>query len=318
MRHAPEAQRLSHYLVIGPWDHLGTSSSRAEFGGLKFPPQSLVNFHQLHLEWYTWTILGGRKPEFLRKRVAYYVMGAERWRYADALEEVTSHHECYYLCSPGSAGDVFASGSLATAGSSGPPDSYIYDPRTGCGETRVGAEAYIDQTMTMCLQGSQFVYHSPPFTADTEVSGFFKLRVWLAIDCSDTDFYISVYEVALTGVVIRLSTDMMRARYREGLRTPKLINTREPLCYDFDGFTFVSREIRRGHRLRLVIAPIGSDGPVFQKNYQGGGVVCDEPASEARAVTVRLFHDETYPSTLHVPVGQLESFSHGEQASHIA
>ena len=29
---------------------------------------------------------GGPKPQFLQKPVAYYVMGAERWRYADTLE----------------------------------------------------------------------------------------------------------------------------------------------------------------------------------------------------------------------------------------
>jgi len=31
-----------------------------------------------------------RKPSSLQKNVAYYVMGAERWRYTDTLESVTA------------------------------------------------------------------------------------------------------------------------------------------------------------------------------------------------------------------------------------
>ena len=81
----PEA-RDRHYLVIGPWDHAGTRTPQAQVGGLKFGTASLVDLPKLHLDWYAWTMQGGAKPEFLQKRVAYYVMGADQWRYADTLE----------------------------------------------------------------------------------------------------------------------------------------------------------------------------------------------------------------------------------------
>jgi uncharacterized protein len=97
----------------------------------------------------------------------------------------------------------------------------------------------------------------------------------------------------------------MRARYREGLRTPKLITSAAPLLYDFQRFTFVSRTIRRGHRLRLVVAPLGRliETTFSQKNYNGGGVVAEESVADARPVTVRLFHDSAHPSALYIPLG---------------
>jgi predicted acyl esterase len=95
--------------------------------------------------------------------------------------------------------------------------------------------------MTLALRGRQLVYHSAPFSDDAEISGFFQLTAWIAIDCPDTDLYVSVHEICLDGGSIRLSTDAMRARYREGLRAPKLIHTIKPLRYDFSRFTFVSR-----------------------------------------------------------------------------
>jgi putative CocE/NonD family hydrolase len=313
LRQAPAA-RERHFLIIGPWDHAGTRSPKAEFGGLKFQSASLLDLNRLHLEWYAWTMQGAPKPEFLQKLVAFYVMGAERWRYADTLEEVTAHHKTLFLESAGNANDVFSSGSLDTSAGSGQPDRYVYDPREVDGveieaEARAHGGSLVDQSVILALRGRLFAYHSAPFEEDTEVSGFFRLSAWIAMDCPDTDFYVSIHEITSTGTSIRLTTDAMRARYREGLRSPKLIRTQEPLRYDFEHFTFVSRAVKRGSRLRLVIAPIGRiiEGTFVQKNYNAGGVVAEESAENARAVTVRLFHDETHPSALYVPLGRADN-----------
>jgi putative CocE/NonD family hydrolase len=306
MRSAPTA---THYLVIGPWDHQGAGTPSTAFGGITVGPASLIDLHRLHLDWYDWAMGNGTKPRFLEKRVAYYVMGADEWRYADALAEIESGSRRYFLDSSGSAADVFASGSLGLEAGRGPPDSYRYDPADTHGaeveaEAECDARSVVDQSVLMALRGKALFYHSAPFDVDTDVSGFFKLRAWLSLDCPDTDIYVSVYEVARDGSSIRLATDAMRARYREGLRVPKLIESAAPLPYDFDRFTFVARRIERGNRLRLVIAPIGRivEATFAEKNYNGGGVVAAETAADARPVTVTLFHDAAHPSALHVPL----------------
>src|SRR5262249_20575481 len=146
------------------------------------------------------------------------------------------------------------------------------------------------------------IYHTAPFANDAEVSGFFKLTVWLAINQPDTDFRVTVYEIALDGGSIALSGDLMRARYREGLRSSKLIESTKPLRYDFEGFTFISRQIKQGHRLRLVIGPTNS--LYLQKNYNSGNAVAEESMADTRPVLVQLFHGAAHPSALHVPYGR--------------
>lgn len=296
-----------HYLVIGPWDHAGTRTPNAEFGGLKFGPASLVDLPKLHMEWYAWTMQGGPKPAFLAKPVAYYVMGTDKWRYADTLDAVTAERPAWFLDSNGgSAGDVLASGSMtADKPGKGAPDRYTYDPRDVSGaaiEAGVDPSSLIDQQIVYASRGKQLVYHSEPFAADTEISGFFKLSAWLAIDQKDTDFQAAVYDIGADGSSILLTTDLMRARYRENPRAPKLIATQAPLRYDFDRFTFVSRQIARGHRLRLVVSPVNS--MYVEKNYNSGGVVADETLQDARVVNVKLYHDKAHPSALYVPMGQ--------------
>ena len=305
MKHAPEAERARHYLVIGPWDHAGTRTPKAEVGGLKFGPASLVDLPKLHVDWYAWTMLGGPKPEFLKNRVAYYVMFADRWRYADSLEAVTAETRPLLLDSRGGANDLYGAGALVASGAGGPPDQYVYDPRDvsiAAVEQEVDPSSYVDQRLLHARNGKQLVYHSAPFAQDTEVSGFFRLSAWIAIDQPDTDFMVTIHEVRDDGGSMLLTSQVMRARYRESLRNPKPVATKAPLRYELDKFTFVSQEIKRGSRLRLTVAPINSI--YYEKNYNTGGVAARETLKDARTVKVSLFHDRAHPSTLFVPIGQ--------------
>ena len=297
------AGRARHFLVIGPWDHAGTRTPRDTVGGLKFGAASLVDLPQLHLDWYRWTMEGGPRPAFLAQPVAYYVTGAERWRYAQSLESITAAQRPLYLGSPGNAArSVFAPGRLGAAPAAGAPDSYRYDP---AGPTMAAIEAAVEpgsllDQRVQIANPAQVVYQSEPFAADTEVSGFFRLAAYIAIDQPDTDFVASIYEVTDDGRVILLTSDMLRARYRNGPRTPALVATCEPLRYEFSGFQFTSRLIARGSRLRLIVAASNSVGA--PTNYNAGGVVADETAAVGRPVVVRLFHDAKHPSALSVPI----------------
>jgi predicted acyl esterase len=129
----------------------------------------------------------------------------------------------------------------------------------------------------------------------------FKLSAWIAIDQPDTDFQARIYEVRQDGSSIPMTSQMLRARYRVSPREPRLVTTRGPLRYDFERFTFVSQEVKAGSRLSLVITPINSI--YSEKNYNSGGEVAAETLSDARSVTVRLYHDHDHPSTLFVPLG---------------
>lgn len=309
MRHAPPAERARHYLVIGPWNHAGCGLPSAEFDGIKVGAASLIDMYQLHREWYAWTMQGGPKPEFLKDRVAYYVMVADRWRYAPTLEEVTARSSPLYLHSTCNPTDVFSSGSLsAELPEDDPPDQYIYDPRDihlAELESQIEETVLTDQWMVHASRGSALIYHTEPFEADLEISGFFRFAAWLGIDQPDTDFRVRISEIDPNGGSVELTTDCMRARYRRSLRAPELVRTSEALLYEFDHFTFVARVIRRGHRLRLVIGCLSS---IYEeKNFNGGGVVAEEFSEHARTVTVRLFHDAEHPSALYIPWGHLDS-----------
>ncbi|HEV8578687.1 MAG TPA: CocE/NonD family hydrolase [Thermoanaerobaculia bacterium] len=305
MRLASPAAHGRHYLIIGPWDHAGTRTPKREVGGLTFGEASVLDLNGLHAEWYDWTMKSGAKPKFLEKRVAYYVVGpgAESWKYADSLEEIGAEKRILYLKGP--AGDTFHSGALTDAKPAGAsePDRYIYDPldvRPAEMEKEEIANSITDQRYALNLFGNGLVYHSEPFAEAAEVSGQVKLTLWMALDVPDTDFKADLYEILPDGGSVFLTSDLLRARYRDSLEKESLVPPGKPLRYELGGFSWFSRRVSKGSRLRLVVSSPNS--VQLQKNYNSGGVVADETAKDARTAHVVLYHDAEHASALEVPV----------------
>ncbi|HSE41721.1 MAG TPA: CocE/NonD family hydrolase [Acidobacteriota bacterium] len=293
-----------HYLIMGPWDHAGTRTPQTEFGGLKFDEASKLDMNKLHTEWYDWTMKTGKKPEFLKDRIAYYVIGAEKWKYVKNLDEIAKDKKVFYLNSDGSANDVFESGTLSEAkANSSNPDEYVYDPldvRPAEIEKEESESPYTDQRIALNLFGNGLVYHTEPFAEAFEFTGFLKFVAWISMDVPDTDFQVTVFEILPDGKSILLSQDMIRARYRDSLREAKLVKYGEINRYEFNAFTFMSRQIGKGSRLRLLITSPNTIH--LQKNYNSGGDVSSETAKDARTAHIKLYHDAEHPSHLEVPV----------------
>jgi predicted acyl esterase len=58
--------------------------------------------------------------------------------------------------------------------------------------------------------------------------------------------------------------------------------------------------LSKGSRLRLVLHSPNSI--YLQKNYNSGGVVAEETASDARTAHISLHHDAEHPSFLELPI----------------
>jgi putative CocE/NonD family hydrolase len=309
MREASPAARDRHYLIIGPWDHPGTRTPVREVGGLTFGEASVLDLNDLHRQWYDWTMKSGSKPAFLKKRVAYYVVGpgAEEWKYADTLEEIGAQKRTLYLSSDNrQLHDAYHSGDLAGAKppAATQPDRWVYDPldiRPGDELEREDIETPLtDQRPVLNLYGNGAIYHSAPFAEATEVSGQVKLSLWISLDVPDTDFQATLYEILPDGKSIFLTADFLRARYRDSLEKETPVPQGKAVQYQFNGFTWFSRKVSKGSRLRLVVNCPNTIQ--LEKNYNSGGVVADETAKDARTAHVVLYHDAEHPSALEIPI----------------
>jgi hypothetical protein len=304
MQYGKPDAKSKHYLIVGPWDHAGTRTPRKEVGGLTFGDASVLDLNKLHKEWYDWTMKSGPNPRFLKDRVAYFVPGAEEWKYVASLEAITPLKSTLFLHSSGdSAKDVFHSGQLDEAKpASEKPDHFVYDPldiRPAALEQKERPAYLTDQTQAMNLFGDGLVYHSEPFRADTEITGFIHLVAWMAMDVPDTDFAAELDEIKADGSSVQLTSDILRARYRESLSEAKLVMPGEINRYNFSGFTFFSRRIAKGSRLRLLL--VCPNSIQLEKNYNSGGAVAHESGKDAHTAHITLYHDDAHQSFLEIP-----------------
>lgn len=305
-RHLQAAQQSEdrHFLVIGPWGHAETRQPKREIGGYTFGEASLVDVRELDVAWYDWTMSGGDRPEFLKDRIAYFLAGADTWKYASSLETIASRTQQLYVDSvDGRAGSVFCCGVLANAAPArrSKPDQYMHDP-ANLPEPREDFERkfVVDQSAAFESQGDALIYTSEPFVEATEITGQVRLDAWLEMDVPDTDINVLLYEIQTDGSSILLTYDTMRARYRDSLSSPALMKTGEITRFAFKTFDWFSRLVAAGSRLRLVLMPPKTFD--YEINFQSGGVVSRERLADARKATIKLHHSERYPSVLSLPI----------------
>ena len=129
--HAPAAAVARHHFIIGPWDHTGAQEPTALIEGVPIAAAAVIDMQKLHADWYDFALGKGTQPALLRDQVAYFMLGADEWRYAHSLEAASSGKELtFYLGdSDGSPGDLFHSGQLDTeARNTEPPAVLVSDP----------------------------------------------------------------------------------------------------------------------------------------------------------------------------------------------
>jgi hypothetical protein len=141
------------------------------------------------------------------------------------------------------------------------------------------------------------VYTSPMLMKDTEVTGPVALKLWAASSCRDTDFTAKLIDVYPDGYAAIVADGILRARYRESLAQPKLLEPGQiyELVIDLWATSLV---FKSGHRIRVEVS--SSNFPRFDRNLNTG----EDNAGEAQMQTAiqTIYHDATHPSHIVLPI----------------
>lgn len=257
-------------LIIGPWGH-GPSKS---FGGVDFTDAAYVSQFDMELRFYDYHLKGIRNGLEKEKPVKLFYMGENKWRQEDDWPVPGTKFTSLYLGGSGPANSVRGKGSL-TFGS--PPsagtDGYRYDPQspvptTGgnncCGTPTPSGprdQRPLEQREDVLVYTSEFL--EKPVT----IAGPVKMKLYAATDGPDTDWMIKLVDVHPDGFAMPVSEGILRARFREGLDKPKLLNANEVYAYDIE-LTGTANVFKPGHRIRIDIT--SSNFPQFDRNPNTG------------------------------------------------
>ncbi|HEX6544574.1 MAG TPA: CocE/NonD family hydrolase, partial [Ktedonobacterales bacterium] len=233
--------------------------------------------------------------------VRIFVMGANAWRDEQEWPLARTQWTHYYLHSGGQANSRFGNGSLSRAlPEAEPTDSYRYDPArpvpflTEPTSSQIGGP---DDYAAAERRDDVLVYVTEPLTEDIEVTGPIKMDLYAASSAPDTDFTAKLTDVWPTGFVQRLCDGVVRARFRNGMEMPTLIEPGQVYRYTIDCWN-TSQVFKAGHRIGLEIS--SSAFPKFARNLNTGAPL--GITSEMAVAEQVIHHAAEYPSALILPV----------------
>jgi uncharacterized protein len=292
-RYRPNAE---HYLVIGPYDHRGTQAATkpAVLRGYSIDPVAQLDTLDLTFDWFDYIFKAGRKPELLKDKINYQVMGANVWRHAPSIEKMSESVLTLYLDS--TKDGVFRRLAKAKPGVRGSLQTVV----DFADRTTISANSYPGEIVTADLgleQGLAFV--SEPFDRPVSVNGLFSATLRLLVNKKDLDLAVVLYEVMPDGKYFHLSDTLQRASYARDMTRRTLLTPNRLETIKLDKTLLVSRQLSKGSRL-LVVVDVNR-GPFAQVNHGTGKDVSDESIADAREpLRVEWFND----SYVEIPVSQ--------------
>ena len=178
-------------------------------------------------------------------------------------------------------------------------DAYVYDP----GEPTPGPFGYLEDDLpgyekVLSGRGDVLIYKTPPFEEPVTIVGPISATLYASSSARDTDWFITLYQVSGEGVLSRYITrGMIRARFRDSLEQPELLDENEIYRYSLDlGHT--GRTFEAGTGLRLIVS--SALHPLYSRNLNTGGH--NELETEHQVARQRVYHSADFPSHLSLSV----------------
>lgn len=281
-------------LLVGPWTHttvsglqggvagdvnFGLASSTAAIG-LTTP---LIH---VQLDWFDHWLKGIDNGVPDAAPVKIFVMGTNVWREEHEWPPARAVDTPWHLRTEG---QLTLQRPLAGEAS----DSYVYDPADPV-PTRGGAFVLshdftagpLDQHVVEA-RADVLVYTSDPLTEDLEVTGRIRMRLFTATDAPSTDWVVRLCDVDRSDVSRNLCDGIVRVAGTPG----------EAAEHEIDLWS-TSYVFRAGHRIRVQVT--SSNFPRWDRNLNTGAPV--ETATTMRPAQQTIFHDDTRPSHIILPV----------------
>ena len=293
------AIRNSQKLLVGPWPHAINSTTK--LGTVEFGPTAVIDMNAYWLRWFDQWLKGSDSGFMKEPPVRIFVMGENVWRDENEWPIARTQWTKYFLHSNGQANTLTGNGALSSAEpASEPTDSYSYDPAnpvkfiTDPSFAQIGGP---DDYREVEQRADVLVYTSDALTEDMEVCGPLRVHLSAASSARDTDFMAKVIDVWPNGFAQRLNDGMVRARFREGMDKPSLIEPGRVYSYDLDLWN-TCQLYQKGHRIRVEVS--SSAFPKYDRNLNTGEALGQ--TTRMAVAQQKIYHDREHPSYVILPI----------------
>jgi len=280
-RHHKYNKNANHYFVIGPYDHWGGQRKAAKkLMGYDIDPVADVSMMELAYQWLDYILKGKAKPELLKDKINYQVMGANTWRHAPSLEKINSDTLIFYL-----------DGKTLT---SVRPKIRKSEKQTIDFKNREQQNNYYTPEIifkNLDVSGG-LLFTTPPFEQSFTINGSFIGKLSATITKKDMDISAALYELLPDGNYFFLTRYVGRASYTKNPSKRQLLQPGKKELIPFENTRFVSKKINAGSRLVLFLN--SNKHPFEIINYGSGKAVASETLLDAGKPLQIEWHNDSY------------------------
>ena len=294
-----EKIRNSQKMLMGPWPHAINSTSK--LGEVDFGSTAIIDLNDTWLRWFDYWLKGIDNGIMKEPPVRIFVMGENAWRNENEWPIGRTQWAKYFIHSNGRANTLNGDGSLSTTEPANEStDSYKYDPAnpvpfvTDASFAQIGGP---DDYRKVEERADVLVYTSESLSADMEVCGPIKVKLFASSSARDTDFMAKLIDVWPNGFAQRLTDGMVRARFRDGMDKPSLIEAGKVYGYELDLWN-TCQLYKKGHKIRLEIS--SSAFPKYDRNLNTGATLGETAVMQV--AEQKIYHDREHASYVLLPL----------------
>jgi putative CocE/NonD family hydrolase len=322
-----KAKTSPQRLTIGPWVH-GAQTSNVS-GEVEFTPDAAIDLLAYRLHWYDRWLRGEKNGVEDENPVWLYVMGtgddsrsaAGRlkhggfWRAEKEWPLERAEPLTLYL-----HGDGLLSPQKPTVEHG--RTTYTFDPKNPVptvggnisSNTGLMMHGGYDQRprddthaahnrLPLSERRDVLVFRTEPLETDAEITGTVEVTLWVSSTAHDTDFTAKLIDEIPKnpdyplGFDLNLGDSILRARYRESLNHPKLLESGRVVPVTITLYP-TANIFKKGHRIRVDVS--SSNYPRFDVNPNTG-----DPLGEHRRMVPAdntVYHEAAYPSKVVLPL----------------
>ncbi|BBM86477.1 CocE/NonD family hydrolase [Candidatus Uabimicrobium amorphum] len=308
-------------LVLGPWGH--TDQATTSIGDVHFGKEAGLDLQTLYLRWFDYWLKGIDNKICDEPLVKVYLMFSNKWITGNDYPLPQTKFTKLFLSSSGKANTSKGDGELVWSEQKiqTTPDTYTYNPGDPTPSPDYPTEDEDDKSKkdekekstdknkddkkekenfhskTVAKRQDILVYETEVLTKDISIAGPVAAKLYAATSAKDTDWFVTLVDIDEKGEALPLVKGVIRARFRQSMSQPVLLEKDTIYEYDIDmwqtGITF-----RKGHRIRVEIA--SAMFPLFSRNLNTGGH--NEMDSEYVSAQQKIYHSQEYPSHIILPV----------------
>ncbi|MCG8331143.1 MAG: CocE/NonD family hydrolase, partial [Chitinophagales bacterium] len=284
MKYNPEA---SHYLLIGPYDHGAAQNfARRTINSQVIDSVANMNINDVAFEWFDYVLKGKEKPAFLKDKINYQVMGANEWRSAPSIEEMSNSKLRFYLS------NVENEEFYTLSSNKNPVEGYLGQEVDFKDRNVWNNNYYPDPIITEQIGGTGYCFISEPFEKSILVNGSFTGALQVSINKKDFDFGVTLYEVTPDEKYFHLSYIVGRASYSTDITTRRLLTSNSLETIPFSNTHLVSKKLEKGSRL-LVYVDVNKN-PFSELNYGTGKEVTKENIKDGNKPLIVKWYNSSY------------------------